>query len=259
MKSIATLLLSLGLAGCAGPHVDPNARPEDFYHWRPTSAAVPCGWAVLLPGSTGLDLFGDTTHYFVAADSLNAWGYDALVVDYKPAYFASADAPDVPTGEKIAWVTRQAIAWMERTHPATQTRDGRIVAWSLGAEGAIRLVNDAETSRALRLRSVALFYPSNQKKLALTNHVPVLVLTGDADDVTRLDDVRTLAASRPESAPSVELVVMPGARHGFDIASLREKKTIRMLPLFGPKATLQYDAAAAARAWSELHGWAACD
>src|SRR5262245_49470057 len=60
--------------------------PADHYFWTPVkSDGAPRPWAVLLPGSSGLEIFDDHEHYFRAALWLNERGVDALVIDYHGA------------------------------------------------------------------------------------------------------------------------------------------------------------------------------
>ena len=244
----AAVALCLALAPPAGCAV--RAEMSDSFHWRPASNAM--GWVVFLPGSGGLRVLDDDHHYFDLASRLNRSGWSVLLVDYKPAYQAAGTAPKRSTGEKIAWVTEQAVGWMRHEHPETAALPGALVAWSLGAEGALRIVNDPSLPKTLGMQAAVLYYPSNQEKLRLNNQLPVLLLTGELDDVVRAIDVQALVRDRTENAPSAELQVYPGARHGFDVASLRKRKTLRILPLVGPKATLQYDEAAAKDAEGRL-------
>ncbi|MCB9848214.1 MAG: dienelactone hydrolase family protein [Phycisphaeraceae bacterium] len=250
----AMLVLASALQGCAGPGAAASgAAPEDYYHWRPAPDAK--GWAVFLPGSSGLTVLDDDHHYFDAAERLCDQGWQVLLVDYKPAYRASGDKARRSTGEKIAWVTEQAILWMRRNHPETAATPGALVAWSLGAEGAIRIANDPELAASLGLRAAAMYYPSNEDHVALRNRIPLLILTGASDDVTPADEIRTFVEESAEGAAEVVLRVYPECHHGFDIASISQKKTLRILPLIGPKATLQYNQNAAEDAWRTLVGF----
>ncbi len=231
--------------------------PERYYRWYAAPAGTARGWAMLLPGANGTNVFGDTTHYASVARRLNDCGFDALLVDYKPAYFASPDAPRVPTGEKIAWVARRAFESMARTHPEVRSRPGFLVGWSLGAEGVLPLVADEAATRDLRLAGAVMYYPANQERRKLACLVPVLVLTGEADDVVRVGDVRAMVDTRAPGSAAVELVTYPGAAHGFDIASLGKRRVVRMLPLIGPHATLQYEPKAARDASARMCDWLA--
>lgn len=221
----------------------------DYFHWRGVEDAR--GWVVFLPGSSGLTVFDDDHHYFDAAKRLNESGWSVLLVDYKPAYHAAANRPDVNTGEKIVWITEAAIAWMNLQQPTTMELPGAIVAWSLGAEGALRMTgNRAENAG---IDAIALYYPSNRENVRPATSPPLLILTGEIDDVTTLESVKRFATDETgNTLPHIELHTYANAHHGFDIASLKEEKSLRILPWIGPKATLQYDAAAAEDAEKQL-------
>lgn len=245
--AIATLLL-VSCAHHAGPRTE--GQMSDYFHWLPAADAV--GWVVFLPGSGGLRVLDDDRHYFNVAERLNQRGWSVLLVDYKPAYRASGAGKEGTPGEKIAWVTEEAVAWMRRSHPEISNLPGALVGWSLGAEGVLRIVNEGTRATTIGANAAALYYPSNKDDLQLMNHVPVLVLIGEADDVTRATDVQAMVRDRDSGAGPVELHLYPGAYHGFDVASLVKRRTVRLLPMIGPKATLQFDEASAADAEQRL-------
>lgn len=220
-------------------------KMDDHFHWREAPTPTPLGWVVFLPGAGGLSVLDDDKHYFRVAELLNKHRLDVLVVDYKRAYRSAARPPEGEGPERIAWVTEQAIDWMRRSHPRTVGRQGAVVGWALGASGTIHIVNDPAAVVRLGLHGAALFYPVATETGGLHNRVPMLVLTGELDDVTPAEEIRRLVSERVAGSASVDLVVYPDAYHGFDVASLKQRKTIRLLPLFGPSATLQYDESAA--------------
>ncbi len=246
-RNVLFLAVILLLTSCAsGPQRPADAVPADYYYWREAATDRPAGWVVILPGSSGLTIFDDDRHYFDTANRYNDLGFDVLVVDYKPALRASANTPEgASLGVKIEWITERAIEWMWHEHPRSRTRQGVIAAWSLGAEGALRLVNDDRKIKSLQIESAVFYYPTNFEQAELDNQVPLLILVGDDDDVTPAAAARAMVDSRSAGAAQVELVVYPGARHGFDIESLTMPRTVRLLPLFGPSATFFYDADAA--------------
>ena len=232
-----------------------GARPgqmEDHFHWREASTAAALGWVVFLPGAGGLSVLDDDQHYFRVAELLNKHGLDVLIVDYKPAYQSASNPPDGEGPERIAWVTEQAVDWMRRSHPRTVGRQGALVGWSLGASGATRIVNDPAAVIRLGLHGAVMFYPLAIDTTGLNNRVPLLILTGDLDDVSPAGEIRRLVSERSAEWASVDLVVYPGAYHGFVVDSLKQRRTIRLLPLFGPSATLQYDETAARDATHRL-------
>lgn len=243
-----TVALCLAAASPAASQEAP--RMSDFFHWRPAVNAT--GWLIFLPGSDGLRVLGDDHHYFDVAGRLGKLGWSVLLVDYKPAYRAAATRPEGPAASKIEWVAEQAIAWVRSAHPETSDLPGALVGWSLGAEGVLRMVNDPASVSAPGIRAAVVYYPSNQAKQKLSNRVPLLVLSGEADDVSRPKAVEAFVQGRAADSAFAELHLYPGARHAFDVASLHERKTVRLLPLIGPKATFQYNDAAAVDAERRL-------
>lgn len=245
------LLVALGTfagLGSTGEALTPAA--VGHFHWRPQAGSQ--AWVIVLPGASGLKVLGDETHYFKVADQLNQAGWSVLVLDYKAAYQAVQHPPKLPTGEKIAWVTEQAVHWLHQAHPETANQPGALAGWSLGAEGVFVLANDHPRATGLGLRALATYYPAQEEGRGLTNTLPLLVLTGEADDVTRVQDIQTLLKKRPPSSAAAELHTYPGAQHGFDVASLTQRRRIRLLPLVGPQATLQYHQPAAEDAAKRL-------
>ena len=168
---LASLIALVSMVGCAGSQtstagersaetaVSPRAAMESHFYFRP--AAAPRGaWVVLLPGASGLTIFDDKDHYFRATAALNAEGFDAVVVDYKAAYKVAPNPPQVATGDKIAWVAEQAVAWTRRTGKIKTEQPGAIVAWSLGAQGLWPLLADEARVNALNLKAAIAYYPS---------------------------------------------------------------------------------------------------
>ena len=265
VPALAMLALTLSLCACASSTdgisgeraadriaeraANSKAAMQAAYHFIP--APSPRGaWVVLLPGASGLTIFDDKNHYFRAAATLNAQGYDALVVDYKAAYRAAVNPPDVDTASKIAWVVEQAVAWARSTGKIDSVKPGAVVAWSLGAEGFWPLLADDARVKALNLRAVAAYYPSNEDEAPIKSAIPLLILTGENDDVTEAKGIREMVARA--ASPNIELHVYPNANHGFDVESIPTPRTVRLLPIVGPSATFGYNADAANRASQEL-------
>jgi dienelactone hydrolase len=261
ITAIYFLINGIVLAGCAGSPTEgagehgarearsTSAAMESHFHFRP--AANPCGaWVVLLPGASGLTIFDDQEHYFRAAAALNAEGFDAIVVDYKPAYKAARNPPRVATGGKIAWVAEQAVSWARVSGNVKPEQPGAIIAWSLGAEGLWPLLADEARVRALTLKAAVAYYPSNEDEMPLKTRTPLLILTGEADDVTEAKGIRKMVSRA--ASPVVTLHVYPNARHGFDVESIPTQRTVRLLPLIGPSATFGFDADASRSAAGEL-------
>lgn len=119
-----------------------------------------------------------------------------------------------------------------------------------GAEGLWPLLAADARVAALNLKAAAAHYPSNDEDVPIKTGTPLLILTGEADDVTEAEGIRAMvsrAASR-----MVTLHVYPNAHHGFDIASLAKPRTVRLLPRIGPSGTFGFDADASQRAAREI-------
>lgn len=247
------------LAGCVSlpanrPDVATSSTRPTFVpgieaglHWRAASVAKG-GWVVILPGASGLKIFEDENHYFRVADQLNARGFDVLVVDYKRAYRSASTRPDLPTGEKIAWVLEQAICWAKDERRIADGSPGAVVAWSLGAEALWPTLEVKLPS--LGIVAAAAYYPSNENRTPITTHIPLLLFVGEADDVTPAPDMKEIVLAA--NSPRIELYSYALAGHGFDVASIVPARTVRLFPLIGPSATFAHDPSATADAWKKL-------
>jgi dienelactone hydrolase len=258
VRCLSALLAFLFAVGCAGrPQGDPPATAAgnggfaSGLHVRP--APNPNGqWALLLPGASGLEIFGDARHYERAAAALNELGIDAIIVDYKRAYRAAENAPGGETGDKIAWVVERTVEWARERGVVRDSGRGVLIAWSLGAEGLWPLLADRARVDRLGIEQAVAYYPSNENAVPVRTSLPLLLLVGELDDITPLADLRsTLTAG---TGP-VELVTFPGAHHGFDIISLREPRRVSLIPFIGPSGTFGYDETAATKAATRLEAF----
>lgn len=258
LLGLLSVLGSAFLFGCAtsnqGAKVRPAsaAAPDELQRMAPAfnlrRATGAQAFVVLLPGASGLTIFEDSEHYCRAAEALNHDGFDVIVVDYKAAYRAAERPPKLETGGKIAWVAERAVEWGRREGVIGSDESGAIVAWSLGGEGLWELVGDRARLEAMRIRAAAAYYPSPDGRPVKAVVVPLLVLTGDRDDVTKAGEIR----AKVEGKGDVRVRVFAGAQHGFDVESIREAREVRLLPLIGPSATFQFDESAARASRAEL-------
>jgi dienelactone hydrolase len=96
-----------------------------------------------------------------------------------------------------------------------------------------------------RFRAAAAFYPPCKQAMARPG-IPTLILIGAIDDWTPAADCTDMIASWGNAGPSVELVVYPGAYHGFYYQHLQPGTS-----MFGH--WLEYNGAAADDAGRRLH------
>jgi dienelactone hydrolase len=215
--------------------------PADHYFWQPAkSDRAPRPWAVLLPGTSGLEIFDDHEHYFRAAIWLNERGVDALVIDYHGAIPLVPAAREGPPGDRIATIVADALRTERAEGRMLEHCPGAVIGWSLGGAAAWTLAVKPDAA----LRAVAMFYPSILGPQAYRNAVPILVLQGTADNVNPEDELRAFVARRSETSAPVEIVALQGAANGFDVPSLVPARTLRYPELIGVPRTFAYDAEA---------------
>lgn len=242
----AMLLLVLGCASIASADT-----ASDHYFWRPSNVGAGAHpWVILLPGSSGMNILGDDQHYFRAAQWLNERGLDALIIDYKSAAHLIPAARDGEAGDRIAVVVADAIAAERQLGRMSSACPGAVIGWSLGAEGAWALA--ASSTRDAALKAVAVFYPTVRRPASYRNTLPVLVLQGEADNVTPLSETRAFVAARSGDSAPVQVLTFANAGHGFDVQSLTPPRTVQFPPLIGPRVTFAYSADAAASAYAAL-------
>jgi len=244
MKHVLLVTLFL-VASCATEA--PAKDASDYYFWRPASeVGAERPWAVLLPGSSGMSIFDDDEHYFRAAAWLNERGVDALIVDYHGAARSVPDAQDGSPGDRMATIVAHAVKTQHALGRMSTNCPGIVVGWSLGAEGGWTIAAQREQTNGIR--AAAMFYPTVRRPLPYSNAIPVLVLQGAIDNVTPETELREFVAARPSESATINVVLLEGASHGFDVLSIAQARSMRFPPLIGPRATFGYSAEATARA-----------
>lgn len=221
--------------------VPKDATMTDFFHFQRAKDYDPSKWAVFLPGTGGLRIFKDTTHYYEMASHLNDNGISVLLVDNVAAYKASKRSVNEEEPEMILWTLEQALKWARTNQYISKNSQGSLVGWSRAGLAAIPLANDAALLEKLNIKSIALFYPANGWGVQLKPKVPVLVLTGGIDRIVKVEDILGKMV-----AENVTIKVYDDAYHGFDVASQERGKYFRIIPFIGKKKyLLKYDEKAA--------------
>jgi dienelactone hydrolase len=239
----------LGSLACQSPRTTTGTPDLNACFRVQKSARDSKKWILLLPGSSGLRIFGDTTHYYNAAQRLTAAGYIVLLVDYKKAYRILNGKIKGDTGQKIKWVTSRAIEWAWENGHWPRSQGGRIVAWSLGGEGVWPILNDPAFIQRYHVEKAALYYPSNQSGQKVGSEtIPFIVFCGLEDRITPAQNIRETCPF----APAECLFFYPDAHHGFDISSLKKAKTVRFPPFFGKKHIFKWEEKAVTDSWEQL-------
>jgi dienelactone hydrolase len=192
----------------------------------------------------------DTTKQRLA-DELVAWGYVVLLVDSH----ATRGIDHACTSSALAMLFgREPDAYGALVFAARQTfvdphriaavgfSAGARVTLSVAEPNALELFDPPSN---LRFRAAAAFNPPCREAAARPG-IPTLIFIGALDDWTPAADCSNKIASWGNDGPPVELIVYPGAYHGFYYPHL-QPGTI----LFGHR--VEYNGAAADNASHRLH------
>jgi len=250
MKTIFKLILAFSFFTSCIPmqKVPKDAVMTDFFHFQKAKDYDASKWAVFLPGTGGLRIFKDTTHYYDVAEKLNAEGISVLLVDNAAAYKASKRDVDEEEPAQILWTLEEALKWAKQKGKIDPNSDGSIVGWSRAGLGLIPLANDASELERLKVKSIAMFYPANGYEIQLKPKAPVLVLTGGKDRIVKVDDILKYMI-----AENATIKVYDDAYHGYDVASLEKGKYYRYIPFISKKHyLLKYNEEAAKESTDEL-------
>jgi dienelactone hydrolase len=186
-------------------------------------------------------------------DELVAWGYVILLVDS----YATRGIEHACTSSAFAFATflkRRPDAYGALVFLARQTfvDPERVAAVGFSAGAWVTLsVAEADSFELfvppsnLRFRAAAAFNPPCQRA-AWRPGIPTLILIGALDDWTPAADCSNKIAGWGSDGPPIELVVYPGAFHGFYYPHLQPGTTV-----FGH--WLEYNAEAADNATHRLH------
>jgi dienelactone hydrolase len=228
--------------------VPKDAVMTDFFHFQKAKDYDASKWAVFLPGTGGLRIFKDTTHYYKVAEKLNAEGISVLLVDNVAAYKASKRNVDEEEPAQILWTLEEALKWAQKKNYIDADSKGSIVGWSRAGLGLIPLANDAQLLERLNIKAIAMFYPANGYEIQLKPKVPVLILTGGKDKIVKVDDILKYLI-----AENATIKVYDDAYHGYDVESLKKGKYYRYIPFISKKHyLLKYNEAAAEESFEEL-------
>lgn len=250
MKTILKLLIVCSLFTSCIPmqKVPKDAKMADFFHFQKAKDYDASKWAVFLPGTGGLRIFKDTTHYYNVAKRLNAEGISVLLVDNVAAYKASKRNVDEEEPAQILWTLDEALKWAKQNGDIDPNSEGSIVGWSRAGLGLIPLANDEKELQKINVKSIALFYPANGYEIQLKPKVPLLIMTGGKDRIVQVDDILKYLV-----AEDATIKVYDDAYHGYDVSSLKKGKYFRFIPFISKKQyLLKYDEAATKESFEEL-------
>ncbi|MBU1742014.1 MAG: dienelactone hydrolase family protein [Proteobacteria bacterium] len=251
------LTVGLALTGCPGALPVTQAGLEQGLA-RHSQLFLPPGRGpfpglVLLSGCFGARR---GTRYW--ARRLTRLGYATLVVASMKARGLAGgvcgDGARLPAGERAgdAW---WGFSYLAR-HPKIDRRRLGLIGWSHGAWTALAALGPRIAPAGRTFAAAVVFYPYCGDGVAVQRRVPLLMLLAGRDDWTPAEQCRQEARHLIRSGARLRVVVFPRARHAFDLPWLPAAKTIRRARR-GQGATIGYDPAAAARAYTLVRQWLA--
>ena len=199
------------------PNVTEQSNPPHLlgYLARPESGPGPFPAVVVLHGCQGMAAGGSLQ----LADQFKDWGYVGLAVD-------SLGPRGLGTGcgglfNEQATDAFAALKFLSRQSFVIPDRIAALGS-SMGGTSALTAVGRGFFERAFaeKFAAAIAFYPACAGHSPLLN-APALILIGAEDETTPAVACRHLVAQpHAEDAP-IELVVYPGAHHGFNFAILQ--------------------------------------
>lgn len=212
---------------------------DNYFFYSSDSTKSNGKWIILLPGSSGLTIFDDKTFYNRQADSLRNFGYSVILIDYKAFYKLSQEKtkPSNSTGDKIAWVVKQVISLARERQQINLNQSGHIIGWSLAGEGVFNLLKDTSFVQKNNIKSVALYYPSNQIEQTISTSIPLLIQFGENDNVVNPQKIIAQVIDKSRT----QIIIYPNSFHGFDIETLTTEKKVRFPPIIGKKYIFKYN------------------
>lgn len=183
------------------------------------AANAPSSAAVLLPGGRGPAEVGRLfTHHLVYASELGARGIAVLALDHH------SDQRTLHDRRTVADIGR-AIDWL-KARPTIRPDRIVLVGFSMGGANALRVAGSRPDVAGL----VTYFAPVDARPpgddgpvsfgeqpidYAAGVRCPTLIFQGDADEITPVEQARRLFTVLLAQGKRAELVVYPGAKHGF--------------------------------------------
>jgi dienelactone hydrolase len=168
----------------------------------------------------------ETRHYIEWARLLVA---DGFVVLFPDSFGSRGIGPQCRERVRKVRASRERLAdanaarrWLQAQSYVKPDRVS-LLGWSSGGTAALWTVRPTTAPRdgSTDFRSAVTFYPSCRRlhDTAWSARVPTLILVGGADDWTPAAVCQQMVAGARDRSARVQIVVYPGALHGFDRAN----------------------------------------
>jgi len=177
------------------------------------------------------------------ADNLKSLGYVALTVDSLGPRNSTGECGRLFVGQEVD--AYAALAYLTEQPFVNPTRVA-VLGNSMGGYSALLAVQRGALEKRFdrKFRAAIAYYPSCHGFSGIMT-VPTMILIGGADDWTPAEICRKMLAQPHADGVGIDLVIYPGAYHGFNFPHLQPG--ISVLGHW-----LEYDQRAAADAWEKV-------
>jgi carboxymethylenebutenolidase len=171
---------------------------------------------IILHGRQGFDTFSDAYTRF--AEALAARSIDTVLL----SYYDAADTAAMGSEDRASrgrYFSEHLQVWSERVRAVTgyllqqSTSSGEVGLLGFSNGGFLAVETAAVDPR---VRALVVFYGGIPGKLDVARLPPLLALHGDSDRVIPLSSGKNLVEKARALGGPADLVVYPGAGHGFD-------------------------------------------
>lgn len=213
---------------------------------------------VAIPGCSGVSLDGPATdegrpgdeadrlfrrHYARMADRLRDGGFGVVLVDYLTSENVANTCSGEISHERVGEYVAASLEFAE-TLPQVDLSRLYVVGWSHGGAGVIAWLQSLG-ERTPPVAGAVAVYPGCGSRGPWVSGVPVLVLLGEADDITPPETCDQILVRLPDGT-RVEVRRYADARHGFDFTEGPEVLAI------GGGMTVGRNPTAGEEAWKQI-------
>jgi dienelactone hydrolase len=214
---------------------------------------------IAIPGCSGVSLQGSETdegrpddeadrlfrrHYARMAELLRDAGFAVLLVDYLTAEGVDNTCSGEISHERVGEYVAVSLGFV-RSLPRVDPSRIYVMGWSHGGAGVIAWLQGLANEPPSPVAGAVAVYPGCGTRGPWVSRVPVLLLLGEADDITPSERCDEILERLPEST-TVSVRRYPGARHGFDFTEGPEVLSI------GGGMTVGRNPTAGEAAWKEI-------
>jgi dienelactone hydrolase len=182
----------------------------------PSNGGAPYPAVVVLHGCNGM--FG---HSAVITDQLSSWGYVTLAVDSlgpRVSGIANRCGRGLPEQAFDAYAALHYLSQLDFVDPPRVA----VLGESEGGYQALHLMDHDSLAAQFfteRFRAAIAYYPYCDIPAAKMTG-PTLILIGEADETSPVEQCRRMVAQARPDGPPIVLTVYPGVHHNFDVALL---------------------------------------